>query len=907
MIARFGDCAIDLDRLEVRSSGEVVAVEPQVFDVLSYLLEHRDRMVTKEELLDNVWGDRFVTESALTSRIKSARRALGDNGRDQRVIRTVHGRGYQFVAEVQLAERGTPAPRQAEPTIVHPPVTDAPGLDDNWPLVGRHDEIDEFDRLLHGCERHGVLLSGPAGIGKTRLARVCAERARHAGMSVIHLSGHRTAEQIPLGALAHLLPAEVLETDTSSGELARTIVFQRARAALVSAGAGGRLVMVVDHADHLDELSSALIGSLTASGDVFAILTQRTAGRDPLAFDELIRNEQIAHLELGPLSDTDLDVLLYRVLAGPIDLESLQQLTTLSRGRPGALQQLVETCRTTEALAREDGVWRLVGPIQAAVGIPGPDQLMLDTLPPAAVVAAELLAVAHELDLDLATSIVGADELDILDRAGLLSLQEVSGGPRVSIAHAHVAGLLEERLGPLRARRHRARLVAAMDPATITEHDRMRRIGWMLENGDTPDESEAMAAARFAVATAEGGVAELVLDHLAATEAANEAMQLRAELYFRRGQMNLADDLLARVDRTTLTAHTAATVVRRQATIRFHARGEFDDALALLDDAEGDFDGPARDLIVAHAIGLRGFLGHADRLLAQAATLPDDLAPAPTLEVLRGTAQALTARGEFTAALEVLDRHDDASRTLAEGAARAGREVSLATRIAIHTAAGDIRAATDAVRRHLPVGQRTMLAWLPMAAARAELMAGRPRVARALISTPLAAVRSMNLIHAEPQMTGILAQTSLRTGLNAEASAEIEQCLQALEPLTGQMRWSLLVSIADVAARIGLDADLGPELLGAADDARAAGARLPEAELLMAAAKIGAVDGVERIDRLADRIEGTLWRIRAAQARALAESDEHALREIEVTYRELGYDGYADGVASTLAVGRPTR
>ena len=63
VIARFGDCEIDLDRLEVRSAGEIVAVEPQVFDVLSYLLEHRDRLVSKEELLDNGWGDRFVTES----------------------------------------------------------------------------------------------------------------------------------------------------------------------------------------------------------------------------------------------------------------------------------------------------------------------------------------------------------------------------------------------------------------------------------------------------------------------------------------------------------------------------------------------------------------------------------------------------------------------------------------------------------------------------------------------------------------------------------------------------------------------------------------------------------------------------------------------------------------------------
>lgn len=101
MTAIFGACELSLERVELRRDGVRVAIEPQVFDVLAYLLTHRDRVVSKHELLDEVWGTRFVSESALTSRIKSARRAVGDTGRDQHVIRTVHGRGYRFVAEVE--------------------------------------------------------------------------------------------------------------------------------------------------------------------------------------------------------------------------------------------------------------------------------------------------------------------------------------------------------------------------------------------------------------------------------------------------------------------------------------------------------------------------------------------------------------------------------------------------------------------------------------------------------------------------------------------------------------------------------------------------------------------------------------------------------------------------------------
>ena len=112
----FSECELDTDRVELRRGGTLVHVEPQVFDVLAYLVAHRDRVVMKSELLDRVWGDRFVSESTLTSRIKEARRAVGDDGAAQRCIRTVHGRGYQFVAPVE--ERAgesalEPAPRPA--------------------------------------------------------------------------------------------------------------------------------------------------------------------------------------------------------------------------------------------------------------------------------------------------------------------------------------------------------------------------------------------------------------------------------------------------------------------------------------------------------------------------------------------------------------------------------------------------------------------------------------------------------------------------------------------------------------------------------------------------------------------------------------------------------------------------
>lgn len=99
-IVRFADCELDLDAFELRRAGQPVAVEPQVFELLSYLARHHGRLVGKDELIEQVWGGRNVSDAALSSRIRSVRRAIGDDGEQQHLIRTVHGRGFRFVATI---------------------------------------------------------------------------------------------------------------------------------------------------------------------------------------------------------------------------------------------------------------------------------------------------------------------------------------------------------------------------------------------------------------------------------------------------------------------------------------------------------------------------------------------------------------------------------------------------------------------------------------------------------------------------------------------------------------------------------------------------------------------------------------------------------------------------------------
>ena len=133
MIVAFEDLELDLSRVELRRSGVRVPVEPQVFEVLAYLVDHRARVVSKEELMDNVWGGRFVSEAAVTSRIKQARQAIGDNGQVQRLIRTVHGHGYRFVGPAREAV----AEPLSRPEQVRYAVSD--GLQIAFQVTGRGD------------------------------------------------------------------------------------------------------------------------------------------------------------------------------------------------------------------------------------------------------------------------------------------------------------------------------------------------------------------------------------------------------------------------------------------------------------------------------------------------------------------------------------------------------------------------------------------------------------------------------------------------------------------------------------------------------------------------------------------------------------------------------------------------
>src|SRR5262245_20992881 len=136
MHCRFDEFELSESSFELRRSGQLIRLERRVFDLLAYLVRHSSRVVTKAELLEQIWSGRVVAEGSLTVAVSAARKALGDDSERQAFIRTYQGRGYRFVKPVAALE-----PYASTPAYVSTP---AVGSD----LVGRAPEIGQFLRII---------------------------------------------------------------------------------------------------------------------------------------------------------------------------------------------------------------------------------------------------------------------------------------------------------------------------------------------------------------------------------------------------------------------------------------------------------------------------------------------------------------------------------------------------------------------------------------------------------------------------------------------------------------------------------------------------------------------------------------------------------------------------------------
>ena len=167
----FGPYVLDMENACLWRGDQRLTVRPKTFDILVYLVEHADELVTKETLLDAVWPDTAIADGVLSTSVSELRKVLGDTARDPQFITTVPRRGYRFIAPV--THHDTHAARAAGPFAAL----------DRSSLVGRETELDQlyhrYTQALAGT-RQIVLITGEAGIGKTTLVDAFLARLTHA-------------------------------------------------------------------------------------------------------------------------------------------------------------------------------------------------------------------------------------------------------------------------------------------------------------------------------------------------------------------------------------------------------------------------------------------------------------------------------------------------------------------------------------------------------------------------------------------------------------------------------------------------------------------------------------------------------------------------------------------------------
>ncbi len=217
-------------------------------------------------------------------------------------------------------------------------------------LIGRQVELERVGELLAGGAG-GVVLAGPAGVGRSRLADACLQVAGGRGLRTVRVAAGRALQSIPLGALAPLLTA------AGGTALSPTELLARPEALV----AGGPCALLVDDAHLLDDLSAAIVGRIAAERRAFVILTVRSGVTAPDPVVQLWRDGIVSRIDVAPMDDASMDALAEALLDGPVEPATRRRLVALSAGSPQNLNEVITVAREGAALTYHDGLWRMAG------------------------------------------------------------------------------------------------------------------------------------------------------------------------------------------------------------------------------------------------------------------------------------------------------------------------------------------------------------------------------------------------------------------------------------------------------------------------------------------------------------------------------------------------------------------
>lgn len=785
-----------------------------------------------------------------------------------------------------------------------------------WSLHAREGAIAQVTALIDGSGPGILVVSGPPGVGRTRLAAEAHAAAHDAGLRSVRALATRAASQIPLGAFVGL----VGEVRDGPGHLARV------RERLLGAPHEPPLLLTVDDAHLLDDVSATLVLSLAGEANVRLLVTVPTGSTPPDAITALWKDLDGARLTLDPLGRSAVAGLLEAVLGGPVTSSAVDAFVEASGGLLLNLRELVDATRRSGQLAMGDGVWDVRGKLLPGDHLRDLIAARLDELDDASRLGVQVLALVQPVHIDLLDHLCGPGVSSRLESREIIRVHHAvpslddravpTSAPTPVLAGLGRAVLTDPGTGeaqlanPLYGEvalvgtdaRARGRLLSrcadALEAGVAQVDDPLRVALWRLRSGDEPDAVKLLDAAHRAY---------LLADYPRVLELAEAAWERRPDgvaghlLGFalgRAGRCEEAETVLAAASALVDDDRLRTFVALARAENLQRGLGELDAAIEVCCVAEAQLREEAwRDEVCAHRAMIvlqRGDLAQAHRLLE------------PIIE--RGPAVAPRAFAKAAYAFELVLLHRgrfDATMALSQTALPVHEEVweldVFQTEPAVHHLSAlmalsmsgrfleaDLlgQAALELTRRGNP---RYAFAWMSYLVGQNDLAMGRVATARRHFLDAVPIFREGRQAMVARWCLAAAAQCSALLG-DRDAAASHLHAAQRGEHLELQMNkgqvadaigWVTQCSGEPDKARAWFDTE--------ADLAIEAGDLVNALRLLHSLVRCGgAVQAVERLDLLAESVDGDLAPAVAGFAHALGAHDAAACEAAADRFEALG-------------------
>ena len=429
-----------------------------------------------------------------------------------------------------------------------------------WPLTGRSEQLRAIEAAIADADVGGIVISGPAGVGKSRIAREALDLAASNGCETRWAVGTSSARKLPAGAFAAWVEPDV--TDTL--QLVRAVID-----ALTSASPGSTVVIGVDDVHLLDDLSTFVVHQIVQRRAAKVVLTVRDGDPVSQATREIWSGGQFEQLDLPPLSQDDTTALLAATLGGLVDPGVVRTVWRLTQGNVLYVRNIVEREIADRRLIHQHGRWQWTGEPVLPPNLVTMVESRIGSLPVAVGDVIDALAVGEPIELVSLGRITDPAAVEEADRRGLIALESLDGRVEVRVAHPLYGEVRRNRAAVSRLRRFRGLVAAELakgdsgnDPRTV-----VRRATLSLESDLEPDADLLLRAAQGGVWLADLALAERLADAAIRAGAGPEANFVRAHVlsFLSRGDEAIA--VLAACPKEDLTDADRA----RLAFLRSHA------------------------------------------------------------------------------------------------------------------------------------------------------------------------------------------------------------------------------------------------------------------------------------------------------------------------------------------------